>query len=186
MNPLLLLAMVMASGLMCVLGDIWDFQKMIQLTTRKQPLITYGFYGCYCGLGGKGTPKDETDWCCARHDCCYQLLRKRGCGTKFLHYEFTLTGNKIECNANQDYCQAQVCECDKTAAYCFAETKKSYKKSYQFYLDLLCHGKGPTCENPLDSVTLKHSPESSPLMSLPPSIKLPEDKQPASSTSVPT
>ncbi|XP_005395341.1 PREDICTED: phospholipase A2, membrane associated-like [Chinchilla lanigera] len=149
---------------------------MIHLATGKNPFIAYGFYGCHCGLGGNGSPKDETDWCCARHDCCYHLLRKRGCGTKFLNYKFTVTGDKIQCSANQDYCQTQVCQCDKTAAYCFAENQKSYKKRYQFFPDLFCHGKGPTCKNSLFSDTLPHGSESSPLNPLPLSIKFLKDK----------
>ncbi|CAO2589699.1 Phospholipase A2 group V [Lemmus lemmus] len=34
---------------------------MIEEVTGKDPIMNYGFYGCYCGLGGKGTPKDGTD-----------------------------------------------------------------------------------------------------------------------------
>lgn len=42
-------------------GDLVNFWKMIQLVTGKEPLFSYAFYGCYCGLGGKGSPKDATD-----------------------------------------------------------------------------------------------------------------------------
>ncbi|XP_021119073.1 phospholipase A2, membrane associated-like [Heterocephalus glaber] len=121
---------------------------MIQLMTRKEAFWAYGFYGCHCGLGGRGAPMDETDWCCLKHDCCYNLLRKRGCGTKFLNYQFTVRGHEIECSINQDYCRSWLCGCDKTAAYCLAQNQKSYKKSYQFYPDLFCRGKKPTCHWP--------------------------------------
>ncbi|XP_076719398.2 phospholipase A2, membrane associated-like [Callospermophilus lateralis] len=118
---------------------------MISLVTKKNGITKYGAYGCHCGLGGKGTPKDATDRCCASHDCCYDHLEECGCGTKFLRYKFKYQAGKVICEANQSYCRSQLCQCDKTAAYCLAQNLKTYKRKYQFYPNFLCRGKKPSC-----------------------------------------
>ncbi|OWK12936.1 PLA2G2A [Cervus elaphus hippelaphus] len=51
MKTLLLLAVIMAIGLLQVHGTMADFRKMIKFTTGKEPLTAYGFYGCHCGAG---------------------------------------------------------------------------------------------------------------------------------------
>ncbi|NP_001166471.1 phospholipase A2, membrane associated precursor [Cavia porcellus] len=145
MKLLLLLLVVMASDLPQAHGHLKQFTEMIKLTTGKNGLTSYGAYGCHCGVGGKGTPKDATDRCCVRHDCCYDRLMKRGCGTKFLNYRFTHKGSSITCSVKQNSCQKQLCECDKAAAYCFAANLKSYSRRYQFYYNGLCRGKTPSC-----------------------------------------
>lgn len=48
-------------GLLQVQGNVLNFHKMIKLKTGKSPVPNYAFYGCYCGLGGKGSHKDATD-----------------------------------------------------------------------------------------------------------------------------
>ncbi|KAK1340420.1 hypothetical protein QTO34_018990 [Cnephaeus nilssonii] len=170
MKTLLLLALTMAFGLLQTHGSLLDFQKMIRLATGKDAVSSYAFYGCYCGLGGRGSPKDATDrgkgqargtglpgavgkqpqshllaaGACAAHDCCYSRLEKRGCGTKFLNYSFAYRKGQIVCG-KQDYCRRQLCQCDKTAASCFARNRKTYKKQYQFYNNKHCHGKGHRC-----------------------------------------
>ncbi|XP_069893872.1 phospholipase A2, membrane associated isoform X1 [Dipodomys merriami] len=98
MKTLLLLAMLVAFGFMQAHGSLLDFQRMILFKTGKRADISYGAYGCHCGWGGKGTPKDATDRCCATHDCCYSRLKKRGCGTKLLGYKFTYRGGQITCS----------------------------------------------------------------------------------------
>ncbi|KAM6216936.1 phospholipase A2, membrane associated-like [Rhynchocyon petersi] len=98
MKTLLLLAVIMALGLLQAQGNLLDFREMIRYTTGKEAVTNYGFYGCYCGLSGKGSPKDATDWCCAEHDCCYKKLQKLGCGTKLLKYKFSKRGGKIFCD----------------------------------------------------------------------------------------
>lgn len=50
------------SGSMQVQGNILQFGEMIRLKTGKRAETSYAFYGCHCGLGGKGSPKDATDW----------------------------------------------------------------------------------------------------------------------------
>nr|XP_005607062.2 phospholipase A2, membrane associated isoform X2 [Equus caballus] len=144
MKTLLLLAVIMAFGLLQVQGHLLDFRKMIRLMTGKEATSSYGFYGCHCGVGGKGSPKDATDWCCVAHDCCYYRLQKRGCGTKLLNYKFSYRGGKIIC-AKQDSCRSELCQCDKTAASCFARNRKTYSKKYQYYNNKSCRGKTPRC-----------------------------------------
>lgn len=41
---------------------VWLFRKMIKCTLpQSHPLLEFNHYGCYCGLGGSGTPVDELD-----------------------------------------------------------------------------------------------------------------------------
>ena len=43
-------------------GSLLDLKSVIEKVTGKPALENYGFYGCYCGWGGHGTPLDGTDW----------------------------------------------------------------------------------------------------------------------------
>ncbi|XP_007534845.1 phospholipase A2, membrane associated-like [Erinaceus europaeus] len=145
MKVVLLLAVIMAFGLLQAHGNLLDFHKMIKKATGKEAASSYGFYGCYCGWKGRGTPKDATDRCCAAHDCCYHKLEKQGCKTKSLKYKADYRGNQIICEKQGSSCSVQVCECDRVAALCFARNLSTYNKKYQFYNNLLCKGKGPQC-----------------------------------------
>ncbi|XP_055979392.1 phospholipase A2, membrane associated-like isoform X3 [Sorex fumeus] len=144
MKTLLLLALILAFGLLQTHGALWNFGKMIAKVTGKNPITDYSFYGCYCGYGGKGSPKDATDRCCFAHDCCYRRLMKKGCGTKGLNYDVTYSGSQIIC-AKQSSCRKQLCECDKKAALCFKNNKKSYNGKYRYYNNKKCSGKAPKC-----------------------------------------
>ncbi|KAG8506642.1 Phospholipase A2, membrane associated [Galemys pyrenaicus] len=97
MRTLLLLAMLMALGLQQADGALWNFWKMVTRATGKEGASSYGFYGCHCGWGGRGSPKDATDRCCVVHDCCYARLIRAGCGTKLLNYEADYRGTTITC-----------------------------------------------------------------------------------------
>lgn len=48
-------------GLSPARGSLWDLHDMISKGTGKNALLYYASYGCYCGLGGRGQPKDPTD-----------------------------------------------------------------------------------------------------------------------------
>lgn len=48
-------------GLSPAHGSLLELHQMISEATGRNALLHYSFYGCYCGLGGKGQPKDATD-----------------------------------------------------------------------------------------------------------------------------
>ncbi|XP_027737748.1 phospholipase A2 isoform X1 [Empidonax traillii] len=107
---------------------VWLFRKMIKCTTPgSHPLLDYGDYGCYCGLGGSGTPVDELDRCCQVHDNCYeQAMEIESCRflldnpyTKF--YRFSCSNGQITCSNKNDECSMFICNCDRAAAMCFAK-----------------------------------------------------------------
>lgn len=50
------------SGLVQVQGSLLEFGQMIRFKTGKRADVSYAFYGCHCGVGGTGSPKDATDW----------------------------------------------------------------------------------------------------------------------------
>ncbi|XP_072465230.1 basic phospholipase A2 Sms-N6-like [Notamacropus eugenii] len=144
MKTVFLLAALMAYGSYEVQGNLLQFQNMIGKLTGKNALGSYGFYGCYCGWKGKGTPKDATDRCCSVHDCCYIKLMKKGCKPKSQIYNYKYRGGSITCGSG-NYCQKQICACDRTAAYCMKRNLRSYNGKYRNYPNFLCKGREPKC-----------------------------------------
>ncbi|XP_017707630.1 PREDICTED: calcium-dependent phospholipase A2 isoform X3 [Rhinopithecus bieti] len=61
MKGFLPLVWFLACSVPAVQGGLLDLKSMIEKVTGKNALTNYGFYGCYCGWGGRGTPKDGTD-----------------------------------------------------------------------------------------------------------------------------
>ncbi|KAF4801758.1 group 10 secretory phospholipase A2-like protein [Turdus rufiventris] len=76
---------------------IIELAGAITCGTGRSPLAYIG-YGCYCGLGGRGWPKDKTDWCCHRHDCCYDTAEKEGCNPKVQRYQWACEQNTVQCD----------------------------------------------------------------------------------------
>ncbi|XP_006275156.2 phospholipase A2 isoform X1 [Alligator mississippiensis] len=73
-----------------------ELSGTIMCGTGRSSLAYIG-YGCYCGLGGQGWPKDKTDWCCHKHDCCYDKAEREGCDPKMQRYEWICEGNTVVC-----------------------------------------------------------------------------------------
>ncbi|XP_026965720.1 phospholipase A2 group V isoform X1 [Sagmatias obliquidens] len=97
MKGLLTLAWFLACSVPAVPGSLLQLKVMIEKVTRKPALMSYGFYGCYCGWGGQGTPKDCTDWCCWMHDHCYARLEKKGCNALTQVYRYRIACGLVTC-----------------------------------------------------------------------------------------
>nr|Q2YHJ2.1 RecName: Full=Basic phospholipase A2 Tbo-G6D49; Short=svPLA2; AltName: Full=Phosphatidylcholine 2-acylhydrolase; Flags: Precursor [Trimeresurus borneensis]AAR14173.1 G6D49 phospholipase A2 [Trimeresurus borneensis] len=133
---------IMAVLLVGVEGSLLEFGRMIKEETGKNPLFSYISYGCYCGWGGQGQPKDATDRCCFVHDCCYGKLWS--CSPKTDIYFYYRKNGAIVC-ARGTWCEKQICECDKAAAICFRENLGTYKDEYQSYGKSRCTEKSLKC-----------------------------------------
>ncbi|KAM6985401.1 phospholipase A2-like [Aplochiton taeniatus] len=103
--------------ILCMMPDSW-------------PVVDYTDYGCYCGLGGSGTPVDELDSCCQVHDQCYRDSKQHSeCWpildnpyTELYHYTCDKPNKKLTCTSKNDECEKFICECDRKAAECFARS----------------------------------------------------------------
>ncbi|XP_067019417.1 basic phospholipase A2 PA-12C-like [Acropora muricata] len=107
--------------------NLLQFGGMIHCATRRWAL-EYNGYGCWCGLGGSGTPVDDTDKCCRAHDNCYDDAIKKECNPYVTSY------SRKGCTgcASTSKCGRIVCHCDAVAARCFAKAKfDPSKKGYR-------------------------------------------------------
>uniref|UniRef100_A0A1A8CHA8 Phospholipase A2 n=1 Tax=Nothobranchius kadleci TaxID=1051664 RepID=A0A1A8CHA8_NOTKA len=114
------------------LKAINQFRNMILcLMPNSWPILDYTDYGCYCGLGGFGTPVDDLDRCCQVHDKCYSdSMQHPECWpimdnpyTNFYHYKCDDAHKKITCTKKNDECKMFICECDRKAAECFSKSE---------------------------------------------------------------
>ncbi|XP_059886989.1 group 10 secretory phospholipase A2-like [Delphinus delphis] len=106
--------------------------------------MAYMNYGCYCGLGGHGQPRDAIDWCCHSHDCCYKRAEVAGCSPKMERYSWQCVNQHILCGPVEDKCQELMCKCDQEIAYCLAKTE--YNLKYLLYPRFLCGKDSPKCD----------------------------------------
>ncbi|XP_023658912.1 phospholipase A2-like [Paramormyrops kingsleyae] len=126
---LLLAALLFAYGTLGaeVPFALWQFGSMIQCYQPGVNPFLYNNYGCWCGFGGSGTPRDGVDRCCNAHDLCYQAARKNPACRPLVdvpytkQYDYTCTASQVECSASNNACQATVCDCDQAAAFCFSQ-----------------------------------------------------------------
>ncbi|XP_061117066.1 phospholipase A2-like [Conger conger] len=111
---------------------LWQFRNMMICTMPDSwPALDYADYGCYCGLGGSGTPVDELDRCCQVHDRCFsEAMQHEACWplldnpyTEVYYYECNKETKTVTCTDKNDACEMFVCECDRQAAMCFAEAE---------------------------------------------------------------
>uniref|UniRef100_A0A8C8B004 Phospholipase A2 n=1 Tax=Otus sunia TaxID=257818 RepID=A0A8C8B004_9STRI len=119
MNSLLAFAVLFAWGLSPAPGSLWNLHKMITKTTGRNALLHYSSYGCYCGWGGKGQPKDATDRCCQRHDTCYNNLLSYHCNAKTQGYHYGWRRGSPSCRRSS-WCAQLSCECDRSLPRCGA------------------------------------------------------------------
>lgn len=120
---------------------LWCYRHRLQT-----PLLALNLYGCYCGSGGSGTPRDTVDECCFLHDCCYRHARVslecRG-RVKWQPYEFACRRRGTECRS-QSVCGRMACECDRQFAECLMAAKP--RRGHFFYNRReLCAGPKGTC-----------------------------------------
>uniref|UniRef100_A0A671Q1U7 Phospholipase A2 n=1 Tax=Sinocyclocheilus anshuiensis TaxID=1608454 RepID=A0A671Q1U7_9TELE len=127
-NQILILQIIMVAPL--DYRAVWQFRDMIICTNPDSwPILDYVDYGCYCGLGGSGTPVDELDRCCEVHDQCYSdSWQHEDCWgildnpyTEVYSFSCDKAAKKVTCNADKNRpCEMFICECDRKAAECFA------------------------------------------------------------------
>ncbi|XP_005353014.1 phospholipase A2 group V [Microtus pennsylvanicus] len=137
MKGLLTLAWFLVCSVPAVPGGFLELKSMIEEVTGKDPIMNYGFYGCYCGWGGKGTPKDGTDRCCWVHDRCYGELEEKGCGIRTQAYDYRVTRGQVICEYGS-FCSTRLCACDRMLVYCLRRNLWSYNPYYQYYPNFLC------------------------------------------------
>ncbi|MFH4983970.1 hypothetical protein AB6A40_010679 [Gnathostoma spinigerum] len=104
-----------------------NFFTMTYCRLRVNGLCYYNGYGCYCGLGGSGTPVDGIDRCCMEHDKCYgEAVTKGGCLFEIqqylARYHYVCIRHRPYClKAKNNPCRQWICECDRAAVNCFAK-----------------------------------------------------------------
>ncbi|XP_041959672.1 phospholipase A2-like [Alosa sapidissima] len=119
-----------------------ELAGIIKCSTGRAAM-SYMMYGCYCGLGGQGWPRDKADWCCHKHDCCYGKAEDIGCQSKTEKYSWTCLDHHPDCESMEDKCAQMLCRCDREAAQCLQ--RAPYIPKYAMWPDFMCGDDQPTC-----------------------------------------
>lgn len=130
------------------LQSSWQLGAVLKCGTGR--IFSYIGYGCYCGLGGRGWPRDSTDWCCFNHDCCYRKAEAVGCRPKSNTYNwYCSTASKTpRCKARNTRCQKKNCDCDVELTNCLKRQK--YQMRYVLWPNFRCGNTVPCCEAPVE------------------------------------
>ncbi|XP_068934480.1 group IID secretory phospholipase A2 [Petaurus breviceps papuanus] len=141
---LLWVVLITSGGMAPSQGNLLQLTKMIKQATGKSAVFSYLNYGCHCRPGGKGQPKDATDWCCKIHDCCYKQLKQQKCHVLLDRYNYDYNDGNIQCRG-KNQCEKEICQCDKEFALCLKRNLDSYQKSYRFLRKSHCQDENPEC-----------------------------------------
>ncbi|KAM6171864.1 otoconin-90 [Erethizon dorsatum] len=141
-------------------GSEDDTQVMAQLGEMLFCLTSrcpeeFESYGCYCGLEGRGEPKDALDRCCVSHHCCLEQVRRLGCLPGRRPRSTVLCVDSTPKCVGHSLCEKLLCACDQTAAECMASA--SFDQSLKSLDGHECQGKQKLCE---DSMLGGHSASS--------------------------
>ncbi|XP_059166721.1 phospholipase A2 'basic'-like [Physella acuta] len=101
--------------------SIFNLAGLLTQATGRDGAIYYNGYGCFCGLGGYGTPVDDTDRCCKAHDDCYGTIMD--CWPYVVDYKYSCSGNNCTCAPSNTFCGQKSCKCDLDFANCAARSK---------------------------------------------------------------
>ncbi|XP_036420538.1 phospholipase A2-like [Colossoma macropomum] len=129
-------------GSVRVSRSLLELSGLMKCSTGRHALA-YTVYGCYCGLGGQGWPRDTADWCCHKHDCCYAKAVDKGCNSKSDRYRWSCGTYEQDCADVDDPCEKMLCVCDRDAARCLK--KAPYNLEYSVYPHFLCGADFATC-----------------------------------------
>lgn len=104
---------------------LWNFSYQMIAIFGPSMASSLADYGCYCGVGGGGTPVDGLDRCCKVHDECYGY--QAGCYPKWTAYQYKIiNGRTVYCKDSYWSCKYRVCRCDKLFVDCIYRNKNAY------------------------------------------------------------
>ncbi|KAM6931421.1 LOW QUALITY PROTEIN: phospholipase A2 [Xenentodon cancila] len=129
-DPLLRICRPRTSFPACVVCEatppkaLWQFGKMISCPQPGVNPLKYSDYGCWCGVGGTGTPVDvdklENEVCAEEQ---VKVARKPHVFVITFKSVRSFTDSGLSPQLPNNKCQAAVCECDRVAANCFAQAE---------------------------------------------------------------
>ncbi|XP_052066914.1 acidic phospholipase A2-like [Mytilus californianus] len=93
---------------------LWNFAFQMSTIFGFSRATELADYGCYCGIGGGGTPLDGLDGCCKAHDDCWGNVESFWCRPYLVGYQYKIiNGKTVDCEDSDGTCKYNVCMCDK-------------------------------------------------------------------------